>query len=155
MSDLDNMDLLDMDLDDLADLPETKPFATGAHRVYIKVQMGKKDDKPNPNTYIAQLTYIAEEELADPNTPEEARSKEGDQCSVFFHIKKKDGSRNEFGEGQLKAVVRPLARALNVSKLSEVIEATQDGVEVIVQTKYKPAKGEYDASMEIKAIEVV
>lgn len=153
--DLDN--LLDETIDDLADMPETKPFPDGAHLVTLKIKRVTDDKKkPVPGKYIVEAEYISEVELSDPDTAEENRSKEGDKCAVWIHTLTKEGKKNELGQGQLKIIVKPLAEHLGVTTVSEVIAATEEGLQVIAVTKIRKAKAGsgYEDSMDIKQVQV-
>lgn len=155
--DLDLDSLLDETIDDLADLPETKPFPDGAHLVNLKIKRVQDEKKnPVPGKFIVEMKYIQEVELSDVDTPEDARSKEDDQFAAWIHTLKKDGTKNEFGQGQLKIIVKPLADALGLSKVGEVIAATEEGIQCIVVTKIRKAKKDsgYEDSMDIKQVQV-
>lgn len=153
--DLDN--LLDETIDDLADMPETKPFPDGAHLVNLKLKRLTDDKKKVvPGKFMVELEYISEIELSDPDTEESARSKEGDKNAVWIHTVKKDGTKNEFGQGQLKLIIKPIADHLGVTTVSEVIAATEEGLQVIAVTKIRKAKAGsgYDDAMDIKQVQV-
>lgn len=151
-------ELLDETIDDLADLPETKPFPNGAHNINVKVKRAVDDKKqPKPGVYIIECTYNELAELSDPDTPEEQLAKPGDQCAVWIYTRKKDGTPNEFGQGQLKVILKPIATALQVSTVGQVIEATEkNGIECIAVTKIRKSKdAQYSDSMQIDKLEVL
>lgn len=147
----DTLDSLDETLDDLADLPQTKPFPAGAHLVNMKVRRNPK----KPGSYVVEMSHKAVVELVNPNTPEEELPKEGDKSTVFISTKKKDGSVNEFGQGQLKLVLKPLGEMLGTSSISEILEATKNGIDVIAVVGIRKSKDDqYDDQQDIKKIEL-
>ena len=108
-----------------------------------------------PSTYIINMTHKDTIELANPNTPEDEIPSEGDQSVVFIHTRKKDGTANEIGQGQLKTVLRPIAEALETNSIGEVLEATKKGLDVIVVVKVRKDKtGQYDDSQDIVKVEL-
>lgn len=144
-------DLLDETLDDLADLPETKPFPAGAHRTKVTVRRNTK----KAGAYIVEMIHIETLELSNPNLPEAEHPKAGDKSTVFIATKKKDGTANEFGQGQLKLVLKPLAALVGSNNIAAILEGTKDGVECVVVVGIRKSKDEnYDDQQDIKAIEV-
>ena len=149
MSDQDQtLDQLDETLDDLADLPSSKPWPAGAYEATVKIsRMPKK-----AGSYAINLVCVQPIELADPATEPPA---EGDQSAVFIHTMKKDGTKNEFGQGQLKKILSPIADALNTRSVGEILEAAKDGIAAIVVVKIRKSKDEnYDDSQEIVSLEL-
>lgn len=145
-------DLLDETLDDLADLPETKPFPAGAHRANVKVRRNTK----KPGQYIVEMTHQEVLELANPNTEEDKLPKVGDKSTVFIVTKTKDGKPNEFGQGQLKLVLKPLATLANSNNIGDILETTKDGVDCVVVVGIRKSKDEnYDDQQDIKKLEVI
>lgn len=142
------LDMLDETLDDLADLPESKPFPAGAHACKMKVRRNTK----KAGQYIVELIHQATVELASATDTE---PKEGDKSTVFIATKKKDGTVNEIGQGQLKIILKPIGAMLNTSSVNEILEATKDGVDVIAVVSIRKSKDEqYEDSQQIKSIEL-
>jgi len=125
-----NDSLLDATLDDLADLPETKAFPPGVHSadMFLTAPVPKAGKRQQ---IIAKFKYKAAIELSDATA---AAPNEGDEATIFISIYKKDGSRNEFGEGQLKMLLKPLKEAGLDGNTRELIEATKPGVAVTIVT---------------------
>lgn len=145
-------DLLDETLDDLADLPETKPFPAGAHNVKVTVRRNTK----KAGAYIVEMVHNEVVELSNPNLPEEEHPKPGDKSTVFISTITKDGKKNEFGQGQLKLVLKPLAALVGSNNIAAILEGTKDGVECVVVVGIRKSKDEnYDDQQDIKGIEVV
>lgn len=141
--------LLDETLDDLADLPQTKPFPAGAHAVDLSVkrQQGKQ------NSYIVEMVYV--EPIEVTATDVEIPSP-GDKSAVFITTKKKDGSPNEFGQGQLKLVMSPLAALYDTKSIQQIIEQSKTPARCAVVVGIRSDKtGQYDDQQNIKAVQVI
>lgn len=141
--------LLDETLDDLADLPSTKPFPAGAHAVDLTV---KRNPNKKPGSYIVEMVYAEPIEVgADVELPNA-----GDKSTVFISTLKKDGTKNEFGQGQLKLIMAPLADLYGTRNLNEILEQNKPGVRCAVVTAIRKDKsGEYDDQQSIKAVQVM
>lgn len=155
MSNIDNqndtLDSLDETLDDLADLPEVKPWAAGAHLAKVSVRRNPK----KPGAYVVEMIHAEVIELSNPNTDPEHLPKAGDKSTIFISTKKKDGTVNEFGQGQLKLVLKPFAQMLETNSISEILEGTKAGVDCIVVVGIRKSKDEqYDDQQDIKKLEI-
>ncbi len=141
----DNMDsLLDETLDDLADLPQSKPFAPGVH---IADMFIKRDEK-KPSTYICKFVHKTTVELSNPT---DEPQKPGDESVIWLHTKKKDGGVNEIGQGQLKMLLNPLSEKLGVKSITALLEATKPGIEVAIVTGIRKQEG-YSDSMSVNKL---
>lgn len=141
MSDLNN--LLNVTLDDLADLPSFKPFAPGAHRVLAT--FGQKEVGGKVAVTL-DFKLIETLELADP---QDEMPKEGDTSNTMFMLD------NEFGQGNLKKCATPFGVALNLSTLRDIVEQVKD-VECIIITSVRTDKNEPDKKyLQVKEIDVV
>lgn len=142
------IDQLDETLDDLADAPSTQLWPNGAYNATVTISRLPK----KPSAYAVNLTCIETIELSDPSaTP----PSEGDQTVMFIHTAKKDGSKNEIGQGQLKKLLMPLSAALNTVSISEILDATKSGLDAIVVVKVRKSKdAKYDDSQEIVSLEI-
>ena len=140
--------ILDMTLEDLADMPSISLFPNGAHKVKLETKIDTKKAS-------VQMTmhYIEPLELADPTSATPAA---GDKNSVFFHLKKKDGTANEYAQGALKAIVKVLQGSFGGSTTTEVLENAKDA-EIAVVTKIRVGKGEYEGrdNIDIVKVEVI
>lgn len=143
---LDN--ILDETLDDLADLPSNSPFVPGFH----KASMVLDAPKPKPGKkqiVVATFTYKEAVELTDPSAEP---NKAGDTAKYFINLYKKDGSANDFGQGQLKQLLAPLAAAGITGNSRELIAASSIGVDVVMATGIRNYEG--TDSMTISKIEL-
>lgn len=126
--------LLDGTLDDLADLPEFKPFPAGAHKVSITLEATEISKKMKKPCVEASLVYIEPVELADDT---ETPPKAGDTSNSLYMLD------NEFGQGGLKKILEPLKEALGTSSIRDTIAACKS-VEVIVLTYLQVDKKDKD-----------
>lgn len=121
-------DLLDMNLDDLADLPEFLVPPAGAYRATILSCESKKiGDHP-----AVEVKFRLDEtlELSDPT---EAPVAPGTETSTSFM------TDNEFGVGALKAFLKPLSTAFQTSTSRETMAACK-GAEIMLVTKVRKGK---------------
>lgn len=125
--------LLDATLDDLADIPEFKPFPEGAHRVTI--QWAEKIVNSLPAMEL-KLVGIETQELSNP---EASPLNKGDETSVVFLFKNKDGTRNEMAEGNFKAILSQLAKHFGITNNRELVTASQN-CECLALTKIRKDK---------------
>lgn len=141
--------LLDETLDDLADLPTSAPFPAGHH----VAQMFVTRDAKKPTTYVVKFKHKGPCELSEPTaTP----PKEGDEALMFIHTKKKDGTKNEIGQGQLKEILKPVSERLQTTSIQAILDALKsDGVEVGITSGVKDQKDtSYAPQMFLKKIEL-
>lgn len=146
----DNMDqLLDETLDDLADLPSSAPFTPGAH--VCDMTITRPDVAKKPGSYLVRFKHKGQCELTDPTaTPPKA----GDEALLFIHTKKKDGAVNEFGQGQLKMILTPLAERLQTKSIGALVEATKSGIEVGIVSGVKKQDGNYPDQMTLLKLQL-
>jgi hypothetical protein len=143
-----NTELLDETLDDLADLPEQALWPAGAYAATFRFSALK--DKVG--AYVINLDMQQVIELSNPTSEEPA---EGDQTAQFIYTRKKDGTANPFGQGQLKKILSPIASAMGTNKIADIIEETKNGVDVIVVVKVQKSKNpDYEDSQEIVKLEM-
>lgn len=125
MSDINS--LLDAQLDDLADLPEFGVYPAGMHRVSISFETKKVNEK---SCVEAKMKLL---ETVEQANPADAPASVGQEGSVLYMLD------NEFGQGNLKKVLTPIAQSLGLSRLGDVIEQAK-GMEVTVLTKIRQNK---------------
>jgi len=143
---LDN--LFDATLDELADMPSISLFPNGAHKVRLEFKIDTKK-------VAMQMTmhYVEPLELASPDATPPAKD---DKNTIFFNLKKKDGGANEYAQGALKEVVKPLQAAFGGNTTAEVLENAKNA-EVAVVTKIRLGKGEYEGrdSIDIVSLQII
>ena len=135
----DNFDILDAQLDDLADLPEFGVFPVGAHRV--TVEFAKKEINGKKNVELS-LTLIEHVELADPSAVPMSPGAKG---SVLYSLE------NEFGQGKLKEILKPFAAALGTGSLRDTMEGAK-GMEVTVVTKQRQNKDKTQTYLDVTKV---
>ena len=138
MSDMLNS-LLYANLDDLADLPEFGVYPAGAHKVSIKFEDKEVNNHP---CVELQMVAIETEELANPS---DEPLKPGQQGSVLYMLD------NEFGQGNLKKVIKSLAAVTGQSTLRGIMEAA-NGMEVTVITKIRQNKDKTQSYTDVTKI---
>ena len=140
--------LLDETLDDLADLPSSAPFPAGAHQALMFIT---KPDPKKPGMYCVKFKHEAVLELTSPSAEP---PKPGDEAVLFLHTKKKDGTPNEIGQGQLKMILMPLSERLGIKNIPELLEATKPGIQVGIVSSIKKQEG-YNDQMMLQKIQLV
>ena len=148
MAGVDIDSLLDGTLDDLADMPEFKPFPVGAHRCTIKWELVEINKQMCPQI---SLTAIETVELANP---EDAPLEAGDSTNVIFMFKKKDGTANEMGQGQFKNVITPLSQHFGSATNRAAMEDS-NGAECLVVTEIREDKKAGKSYTGITSIQVL
>lgn len=139
MSDILNS-LLDANLDDLADLPEFGVYPAGVHKVIIKWE--SKEVAGHPCVEL-KMKAIETEELSNPEADQPLTA--GAEGNVLYMLD------NEFGQGNLKKVIKPLAAATGQSTLSGAMEASND-MEVSVVTKVRTNKDKTQSYTDVTKI---
>jgi hypothetical protein len=143
---LDN--LLDATLDDLADTPSIQLFPNGAH----KVKVNFKIDKEKSSVQMT-LTYVELEELADPTS---IAPTPGDKNIVFFNLKKKDGTANEYSQGALKEIGQALVSLSEPGSTTSEVLAAAENAEVMVVTKIRVSKDpKYQDQLDVVKMAVI
>ena len=143
MSDANIDSLLAMSLDDLPDLPEFKVYPAGAHRVTMKFE--KKQIGTHP-AVEAKFTMIATEELTDPAKDQPVDA--GTESSVAYMLD------NEFGLGNFKELMKPLAAHFGLSSIPEIMEAAAN-LEVVIVTKTRQNKEKTQTYLDITSLQVI
>lgn len=127
MSEATVSDLLDADLNDLADLPEFKSLKDGTHKATINFAVKEINKKQAVEVKVKLVETL---ELVD--TAEEVDAA-GTESSVAYMLD------NEFGQGNLKELLKPLGAHHGLTNLRAIMEASQ-GMEVTITTKKRKDK---------------
>lgn len=122
--------LLDGTLDDIADLPEFKPFPAGMHQVSIV--MTQKEINKKPSIELA-MTYVEPMELSDPS---DVPPKAGDTSNLVFFLD------NELGQGQFKEVIKALKPVYGTNGSNRDTMNESAGAVVAVVTKLRKDKND-------------
>src|SRR5574343_308953 len=125
--------LLDGTLDDLADLPEWKPFPAGAHKGKI-VSWSQKafEDKKLPGkTNIAMILKIQALETVEPADPTDLANP-GQEVEFSYFLKHHSSEKAvEIGQGGFKKVMAALADYYKSNVPRELMEK-YTGAEILV-----------------------
>lgn len=135
-----NMDidsLLDGTLDDLADLPEFKPFPPGAHRCTVSLELKEIGDKKNKAIEVA-LTAI--ETVETPAGSDEVVSP-GQSDKVLYFLTHDNPKVAEIGQGQFKEMMKSFAEHFGAKSNRELM-ADAKGAEVLVATSLRTDKND-------------
>lgn len=124
--------LLDETLDDLADLPEFKPFPPGAHRAKARIELKTVNKHPS---FELSLRLIEHVELADPAG--ETLEKGAETSTLFMRD-------NEIGQGKFKDLMKPLVEKVGTGNLKALIEFVNSQDEMLVVTKLRSDKNDKD-----------
>lgn len=136
--------LLDGTLDDLADLPEFKPFPAGTHRVSATIA---PKDIGGRFAFELTCTMIEPLELADPT---EEPPKVGDTASSAYLMD------NEFGQGAFKKIAAVFVSALQLENSKRaIVEGVKDIECVIVSTIRVDKKDPDKKYFAVKELQVI
>lgn len=120
--------LLDGTLDDLADMPEFKPFPVGTHKVTLKMEVKKINDD-----HAVEVGLTAIETIEQPAGATEPPLQPGDSTNVLYFLTNKNPKVAELGQGQFKELMKALAEHFGAKPNRELI-ADANGAEVLVVT---------------------
>ncbi len=110
-----------------------------------------RPDKKKPSSYLVKFKHVDTLELSDPGaTPPNP----DDEAVMFIHTKKKDGEKNEFGQGQLKMILAPVAAAISSTSITDCLEATKGGLDVVIVSGVKTQK-DYPDQMTLSKISLL
>lgn len=129
--------LLDGTLDDLADLPEFKPFPPGVHRGTIKLAVKEIGDKKHKAVEVA-LTAI--ETIEQPAGSEEVVSP-GQSDKVLYFLTHDNPKVAEIGQGQFKELMKSFAEHFGAQSNRDLMAAAE-GSEVMFATSLRTDKND-------------
>lgn len=122
MSENFNLDsLLDGTLDDLADMPEFRPYPPGTHKVTITLVQKEINKKP---AFELKMKAVETIELANPSEDKPLES--GGEASVAFILD------NEYGQGGLKNLLKAAAEKFGAKSNRELIADVQNAEAAVV-----------------------
>lgn len=129
----DLFNLLDKELDDIADLPSFKVPATGIYKLGVKMEVKEINDKA---ATIAKFTVKEIVELVDDSIEEADRAKADDKFDIAFILKDDKGADNEMGWGRLKEFCQPFEAHFGTSNLRKIVSSLcQDEVLITANIK--------------------
>lgn len=139
----DTFDILDQTVEDLADLPEFKPWPAGTYLIELTTDIEEVEQTlENGNKVkreVPKLVFGFKEVVELDNPDEEAP---GEKAKFFLstYLVKKDGTRNEFGEGQLKMVLMALKDMYPDATTNRELIKAASGTLLAVTTKIRKRK---------------
>lgn len=142
-----NLDqLLDGTLDDLADMPEFKPFPPGAHRVIANLvdKTAPKDQVNKHPGYELRLKLVEHMELADPEKAMAA----GTETGVLYLLD------NEMGQGQFKKFLAAIGEKFGPKSNRELIAEVKN-LDMLVVTKVRSNKDKTQEYTDIVEAQVI
>lgn len=131
MAQIENLDLDNLSIDDIEDLPEFGAFPAGTYIVDFK--LARKTVANHPSVE-ASMKLIAVQELADAT---EVEPKEGSETSILYMLD------NEFGLGNFKKLAKVVRESQGCgSTVTEIVEAASAGLSAVVTLTAKKDKSD-------------
>lgn len=143
MSEFNIDSILDGTLDDLADLPEFKPFPAGTHKAVLTMEQKVVNKHPAIEVKLKALETI---EL--PAGSEAEPVSVGQEGTVLYMLD------NELGQGKFKKLLKQLAEHYGEGKTNRQIMEESQNAEVLVVTTLRPNKDKTKMYMDIDSIVV-
>lgn len=138
--------LLDGTLDDLADMPEFKPFPAGVHKVKINIEQKIIQTYP---CFELKLTGIETKEL--PSGSKDEPLVAGHSTNVLYFMKHKNPQVAELGQGKLKELMKVFAEKYGAKSNRELIAEAQNS-EVLIATGVREDKSKGKSYTEILSV---
>jgi hypothetical protein len=128
------LSLLDASLDDMNDMPTWEVFPAGVYKVKPTVkQEKKKNDKGVEETIITVGAKLLE--VRELNSPEDKAPEIGAETSTRYTWE------NEYGQGGLKNLLKPIAAATGVKSVAQLLEILNDADDVVLVMGKRIVKG--------------
>jgi hypothetical protein len=121
--------ILDGTLDDLADMPEFKPFPVGTHKAVLTMEQKVVNNHP-----CVEVKLKALETLELPSGSEDKPVSVGQEGTVLYMLD------NELGQGGFKKLLKQLSEHFGEGKTNREIMAEAQNAEVLVVTTLKANK---------------
>lgn len=133
--------VLELDIAELEDLPDFRPFPNGVHNVKVSFEFKELlfSDKETGGKVKTPCIDISFEliETVEQEDPAEAPCKAGDKASMLCSL------TNKYGEGHFKRISGPIAERLGTRSIKALLEESKSGVECqIVSNSKKDKNGE-------------
>jgi hypothetical protein len=114
--------LLDGTLDDLADLPEFRPYVPGTHRVNFTIEPDQKEK----TVYFAKLSLL---ETMEQVNPDDKPLEVGCEAKIRYDL------TNQYAQGNFKKLLTALAAHFGAKSNRELIAEASSPIECLVVTK--------------------
>lgn len=111
-------DLMNATMDDLDDLPPQGVPPSGHYNLTVTFDV---EDIGDPPKKVVTANYVVDSinELKDETEADEV--KVGQNFKEFFHMTKKDGTKNTYGVGTLKDRLRPHQERFGTGNIGELV----------------------------------
>lgn len=142
-------DLFNASMDDLDDLPPIGVPPSGHYNLTVTFEVKEiGDDKKQ--VVAADYVVDAINELKDED--ERGEVAVGQTFSEFFHLTKKDGTKNLFGIGNLKARLAPHSERFGTKNIGELIQQVKQVAITATIKRTVNRKNEDQFNMQMKDI---
>jgi len=135
--------LMDGTLDDMADLPEFRPFPVGTYSAQFSIL---NDPKKSKLVYFVKLKVLETVELADAT---EAPLEVGAEAQVRYDLS------NEYGQGAFKKLLKVLADHFGAKSNRELVAEAANPIDVVVVTKHNVNKKNGQVYTDIVELQIV
>lgn len=147
-------ELLDASMDDLDDLPPVGVPPSGHYDLLITFdtkEIGTGEDAKE--VICANYEVTAVNELKDPEEASEVQV--GQKFTEFFHVVKRDGTKNVFGIGKLKQRLAPYTERVGTKSIRDLVAGIKDfAITAEIKRKANP-KNEDQYNMDLKNVVVL
>lgn len=141
MSEFNIDSILDGTLDDLADLPEFKPFPVGTHKAVLTMEQRVVNKHPSIEVKLKAIETI---ELPSGSDAEPVSA--GQEATVLYMLD------NELGQGKFKNLLKQLASTMEEGITNRQIMENANNAEVLVVTALRANKDKTKMYMDIDSI---
>lgn len=151
----DNLDdLLSASMDDLDDLPPIGVPPSGHYNLTCSFDIRKIGEGDKEKEVVcADYVVDAVNELKDQTEADEV--KPGQKFTEFFHLTKKDGTKNVFGIGTLKERLKPYAERFNTTNIGELVKEVKQVAIAATVVRRANKKNEDQYNMNLKDVVVL
>lgn len=145
-------DVLNASMEDLDDLPPVGVPPSGHYNLTTTFSIEElEDDKGNKRKVIfAKYIVDAINELKDPAEADDV--KVGQEFREGFFLQKKDGTKNVFGIGNLKARLASYSERFGTSNIGELIQAVNQVAITATVVRKVNRKNEDQVNMQLKDV---
>lgn len=146
--------LLDASMDDLDDLPPVGVPPSGHYNLTVTFEV-KEIEGDNGKKRIPAATYTVDAINELKNDEERDEVAVGQSFTEFFHLTKRDGTKNTFGIGTLKARLAAFSERFGTSNVGQLMnEVKQVAITATVVRKVNK-KNEDQFNVNVKDIVVL
>lgn len=142
--------MFDRDLTELAELSVFAPPPSGIYLLECSVKF--KPTSAKKPAVEASFKIVNCLQQADASEPP---AKEGQEFSTSFVLVTKDNTRNEVGEGSMRAFLEPFAAHLGTTNIKQLVDGRIDKMAITATVLRRPQKDDPDRyNVRIKDINI-